>query len=155
MDNTIPTLIQEYILRYHVVNIACYTPNDLWAASCFYAFDPQHQCLIILTDRTTRHAQLMLANPHITGTIAGQPHAVEEIEGIQFRAIIKLLEGQQQAEALTRYFAKHPIAQKMKSDVWAIYFNEIKHTQNKPYFGHKTYWRKGLNCQVKRKAFLK
>lgn len=140
MNNPIPMQIVEFLRQQHVVGIACANGEELWAASCFYAFDEALQRLIILTDRTTRHGRLMLANPQIAGTIAGQPKAVSDIEGVQFCATASLLDGEQQAAALAHYIAKHPIAATLRSDVWALLFTEIKHTENRTAFGHKSIW---------------
>lgn len=95
MHNPIPTHILDFIQTNHVVNIAAHTEQDFWAANCFYAFDQENARLIILTAKKTRHAGLMLENPHIVGTICGQIEKINEIEGVQFSATAECLEDKQ------------------------------------------------------------
>lgn len=140
MDNPIPQNIANFIQQNHVVSLACQANNQFWAASCFYAFDEENCRLIILTDRKTLHGKLMLKNSTVVGTISTQPTEIQEIEGIQFRAIATLLTEEKQNEAFSFYCKRHKYAEKMQSDVWAIYFEQIKHTSNKIQFAQKTEW---------------
>ncbi|SQE31511.1 Uncharacterized protein conserved in bacteria [Mannheimia haemolytica] len=109
MHNPIPTHILDFIQTNHVVNIAAHTEQDFWAANCFYAFDQENVRLIILTAKKTRHAGLMLENPHIVGTICGQIEKINEIEGVQFSATAECLEDKQaEKAALQIYYQKTP-----------------------------------------------
>lgn len=141
MNNPIPTHIVQFILKNHVVSLACHHQNQLWSASCFYAFDEKSHRLIVLSKQTTEHGKLMLANPNIAGTIAGQPDNIREIEGIQFQAVTRCLENEQEKQtALQIYWQKHPLAKLMSSDVWEISFTRIKHTENRVAFAKKSLW---------------
>ncbi|QLB14639.1 hypothetical protein A6B39_03810 [Mannheimia granulomatis] len=143
MTNLIPTHIIDFIQSNHVVNFATHSSNDFWAANCFYAFDTENARLIILTAKKTRHAQIMLENPQIVGTICGQTEKIKEIEGIQFSATAKCLENREaEKAALQIYYEKHPLARLKPSDVWVLSFNTIKHTSNKIIFAKKTIWEK-------------
>lgn len=142
MSNPIPEIISAFIKQHHVVSLACTDGNELWAASCFYTFDEVGQRLIILTDSRTKHGKMMLHYPNIAGTIAAQPILIKDIEGIQFKAVASCLEGEQQAAAFADYMAKHPMAKPMNSEVWALYFVEIKHTENRTAFAYKREWHK-------------
>lgn len=143
MKNPIPTHIVQFILKNHVVSLACHHQNQLWSASCFYAFDEKSHRLIVLSKQTTEHGKLMLANPNIAGTIAGQPDNIREIEGIQFQAVARCLEDEQEKQtALQIYWKKHPLAKLMSSDVWEIVFTRIKHTENRVAFAKKSDWKK-------------
>lgn len=141
MNNPIPTHIVQFILKNHVVNLACHHQNQLWSASCFYAFDEKSHSLIVLSKQTTEHGKLMLANPNIAGTIAGQPDNIREIEGIQFQAVARCLDNEREKQtALQIYWQKHPLAKLMSSDVWEIQFTRIKHTENRVAFAKKSLW---------------
>ncbi|AHG75658.1 7-cyano-7-deazaguanine reductase [Mannheimia varigena USDA-ARS-USMARC-1296] len=138
----IPHHILEFIQSNHVVNFAAHHNDDFWAASCFYAFDEENTRLIILTSKKTKHAQLMLENPNIVGTICDQVENIQEIEGIQFSAIAECLEGNEANTALQIYYQKHPLARLKLSDVWELSFKTIKHTSNQVVFAQKTVWDK-------------
>lgn len=141
--NPIPAQIIDFINRHHVVSLACYANSTLWSASCFYIFDAENDRLIILTKRTTCHGKLMQQNPNIAGTIAGQPEHLTEIEGLQFSATARCLsEKNERNRAFTRYSQRYPIAKFIPSDVWEVCFDEIKFTENRTAFAHKTYWKR-------------
>lgn len=140
--NTLPKPMIDFLLRHHVVTLAAHHNAELWAASCFYAFDLNTSSLIVLTDVHTRHGKLMQNNPNIAGTIAAQPQSVAEIEGIQFSAYAKQLHptDHNYAEALCCYLTRHPIAKTMKSNMWQLSLTEVKYTENHTRFGHKMIW---------------
>ncbi|QLB21386.1 hypothetical protein A6B43_07550 [Vespertiliibacter pulmonis] len=139
----IPTNIIKFINRHHVVSLACYSNCTIWSASCFYIFDVENNRLLLLTKRTTRHGELMQQNPNIAGTIAGQPEHLNEIEGIQFSATARCLsQTDEKNRAFTQYTQRYPIAKLIPSDVWEICFDEIKFTENRTAFAHKTYWKR-------------
>ena len=169
-----------------MVGLAASHGGELWVASCFHVFDPQAVALIIMTDRKTRHGQLMLASSQVAGTVAGQPQSIRDIRGVQFAGRAVLLEpgdgaqgdGTQRdgtqgdgtqgdgmqgdgmqgngalqgkpgpwqvshAAALARYVAAHPVARAFRTDLWCIWLDEIKHTENRVAFAQKTLWRRG------------
>lgn len=143
MNSLIPQEIADFIRSNHVVSFATHTQDDFWAANCFYAFDEENARLIILTAKKTRHAQIMLENPYIVGTICGQTEKIKDIEGVQFSATAKCLEDKaSEKNALQIYYEKHPLARFKPSDVWEIGFSTIKHTGNKVIFAKKTIWEK-------------
>ncbi|QIM65457.1 pyridoxamine 5'-phosphate oxidase family protein [Frederiksenia canicola] len=138
--NNIPSKLIEFIQQNHVVSLACSHQEEIWAASCFYVFDSKHDRLIVLTKQSTQHGKMMLANPHIAGTIAAQPDNIQNIEGIQFTAIAQRLTDSKAEQARLLYTARHPIAKLIPSDVWEIRFTRIKHTENRLAFAQKTEW---------------
>lgn len=135
-----PEAISKFILANHVVGLATIHDGKPWAASCFYAFDTQAKAIILLTSRESRHAEGMLANTCVAGTIAGQPSSILKIRGIQFIAGARLLEGDAANDAYHLYCGRHPIARIRKSDVWILEFEEIKFTDNSKIFAGKTLW---------------
>lgn len=118
------------------------TPG-LWAASCFYVFDAARARLIVLSSRSTLHGRMMLDCPDMAGTIAGQPTQVQDIRGVQFLAHARCLaDDPEKAEALALYTARHPVARGMPADVWSLSLQQLKFTDNRIAFGHKTYWQR-------------
>lgn len=134
--------ILKFIRNNHVVSIATVDAGRPWAASCFYAFCEERVCLILLSSQATRHAQAMLANPQIAGTIAGQPESITQIRGVQFLAQTRLLHGEEARQAFDDYCRRHPVACLKRSDVWQIALQEIKFTDNTRLFGSKTLWKR-------------
>lgn len=68
----IPSHIIDFLEQNHIVNFSAHDDDDFWAANCFYALDKANARLIIFTSKKTRHAQIMLNNPKIVGTICPQ-----------------------------------------------------------------------------------
>ncbi|MGX2970471.1 hypothetical protein [Ursidibacter sp. B-7004-1] len=143
MMQKIPPLVTEFIQQQHIVSLASQHLGEIWCANCFYVFDEELVRLIILTNKTTQHGKLMLANPQIAGTISRHTENIREIEGIQFRAKAQLLDDKlEKQQAILAYTAKFPVAKLMKSDVWEIRLDFIKHTTNKLMFAQKTIWQR-------------
>lgn len=140
--NSIPNEIAQFIARHHVVSLACHSEQDFWAASCFYAFEREKMRLILLTNRTTHHGIIWQQNPNVVGTISAQISDIHDIEGIQFSATARLLQGEEQAVGIEQFYAKHTTAPKMQSDVWEIRFAYIKYTSNKVRFAEKQEWKR-------------
>ena len=85
----------------------------------------------------------MLHNPHIAGTIAGQPARIRDICGIQFAARAECIaHPAERRAALDLYAQAHPIAKVFPSDIWQLQLEYIKYTSNRPVFAHKTHWRR-------------
>lgn len=135
-----PPLFIAFLHRYHVLSLACTDGKQLWAASCFYAFDEAHCRLLILTSPTTLHGRLMCDHPEVVGTIAAQPTILHEIEGMQFRATAYRITEAEQADAFACYFARHPIAQGQGGTIWGLSLHYLKHTENRTQFAYKTEW---------------
>ena len=116
----VPQNMAQFFSENHVVSIATSSPQGLWSACCFYVFDAENAQLIVFTARTTQHGANMAAQPNVAGTIAGQPHSIAKISGIQFTAQAVLLNDDAAGSRAKALFYKvHPAARAMNSDVWA------------------------------------
>lgn len=140
--STIPSAICQFFHSHHVTAIATSAKGQVWSASCFYVFEAENARLIVLSSRNTLHGSMMMTNPRISGTVAGQPLNISEIRGIQFSARASLLEAPSERQAAFELFsASHPAAATMpEADVWSIMLDTIKFTDNSIHFGHKTLW---------------
>ncbi len=139
----VPQNMAQFFSENHVVSIATSSPQGLWSACCFYVFDAENAQLIVFTARTTQHGANMAAQPNVAGTIAGQPHSIAKISGIQFTAQAVLLNDDAAANRAKALFYKaHPAARAMNSDVWALRLATVKFTDNKLVFAKKTLWQR-------------
>lgn len=132
--------IQRYISRQHVFSLFTHRNNDIWPASCYYAFDAKTMCLILMTDQNSKHGQLMVANPQVAGTISAQTKAVNAIQGIQFIGEIEKLEGELEQQARNIYCRRFPVALSAKLPVWQLHLAKVKMVDNKLGFGTKLHW---------------
>lgn len=137
----LPEHIVQFIANNHIVNFAAKSESDFWAANCFYAFDDEQARLIIMTNKSTRHGQIMLGNNQIVGTISLQIDKFSELEGIQFSATANCLEEEdKRTEALAIYYHRYPMARLKANDVWEFKLESIKHTGTKMLMPKKTLW---------------
>ena len=139
----VPQNMAQFFSENHVVSIATSSPQGLWSACCFYVFDAENAQLIVFTARTTQHGANMAVQPNVAGTIAGQPHSIAKISGIQFTAQAVLLnDDAASSRAKALFYKAHPAARAMNSDVWALRLATVKFTDNKLVFAKKTLWQR-------------
>ncbi|EKT61513.1 YhbP family protein [Providencia sneebia] len=134
--------IQRYLSRQHVFSLFTSHNNDIWSASCYYAFDAQLMSLFFMTDAASRHGKLMLTNQRVAGTISAQTKTVSQIQGIQFIGDVIVLDENRQQQAHEFYCRRFPIALTAKLPVWRLDFQEVKMVNNKLGFGTKLYWQR-------------
>lgn len=140
---SLPENIIKFITSRHVLSLSTYSRGTLWAANCFYvpdtAFSPR---LIILSSQKTQHGIRMSESPAVAGTICGQPEKLRDICGVQFTARAEHMEQGAAKEALQIYTKRHPVAKLFHGDVWSLWLETVKYTDNRYVFGQKTYWEK-------------
>lgn len=132
--------IQRYISRQHVFSLFTLHNNDIWPASCYYAFDAKSMSLILMTDPSSKHGQLMVANPQVAGTISTQSKTVSQIQGIQFKGCIERLEKEKEQLARAQYCRRFPVALTAKLPIWQLHLDNVKMVDNKLGFGTKLHW---------------
>ncbi|EDJ7962339.1 hypothetical protein CH521_13745, partial [Salmonella enterica subsp. enterica serovar Kentucky] len=131
------TAIGRWLAKQHVVTWCVHHEGELWCANAFYLFDAQNVALYLLTDDKTRHAQMSGACAPVAGTVNGQPKTVTRIRGVQFKGVIRRLEGQESDAARKAYLRRFPVAWVLPAPVWEIRLDEIKFTDNTLGFGKK------------------
>ncbi|MEQ5261387.1 hypothetical protein ABN232_19420, partial [Morganella morganii] len=66
--------------------------------------------LIFLSEKKTRHAQMMQENLLVAGSISTQEIAVSDLQGIQFTGSVSLLTGKDDINARKYYCLRFPVA---------------------------------------------
>ncbi|EPP1562800.1 YhbP family protein [Salmonella enterica] len=141
------TAIGRWLAKQHVVTWCVHQEGELWCANAFYLFDAQNVALYLLTDDKTRHAQMSGACAPVAGTVNGQPKTVTRIRGVQFKGVIRRLEGQESDAARKAYLRRFPVARVLPAPVWEIRLDEIKFTDNTLGFGKKLHWLRDSRAQ--------
>lgn len=134
--------ISRWLAKQHVVSWSVAKEGELWAASAFYLYDSESVTFYLLSEETTRHAQMSGKRAPVAGTVNGQPKTVALIRGVQFRGEIRLLEGDESDAVRERYNRRFPVARMMPAPVWAIRIDELKFTDNTLGFGKKFHWQR-------------
>lgn len=136
----IPHDIYDFLQSHHVLSVATTDAEGVWAASCFYVYDPDATGLVMMSSLKTRHAAAMQTMAEIAGTIAGQPERVRDICGVQFTAHPRLIDGAERKAAMKLYVKRHPAAKFYQTDCWMLDLIAMKYTSNKLIFAQKTLW---------------
>ncbi|MDQ4430732.1 YhbP family protein [Yokenella regensburgei] len=137
-----PDAIQRWLAKQHVVTWCVARDGDLWCANAFYLFDSERMAFYLLSDDSTRHAQMSGQHARVAGTVNGQPKTVALIRGVQFRGEIRRLDGEESLAARARYNRRFPVARVMSAPVWEIRIDELKFTDNTLGFGKKIHWQR-------------
>lgn len=95
----------DYLENHHVMTLATYGAEGVWAAAVFYANEDFR--LIFLSAAHTRHAQNMQANPQVAATIQEDYRDWPAIKGIQLEGTASLLEGVARETAIAIYRRKY------------------------------------------------
>lgn len=132
--------ITRFLRRQHVLTLCAGSGMDMWCANCFYVFDEAQMALYLMTEKHTRHGELMQINPQVVGTIATAPRTVALIKGIQYRGEIAPLQGEAEDTARQRYCRRFPVAKVACAPLWQLTLLEIKMTNNTLGFGKKLHW---------------
>ncbi|CQQ63530.1 Uncharacterized protein conserved in bacteria [Yersinia mollaretii] len=134
------SIIIRFLRQQHVLTLCAGSGMDMWCANCFYVFDDVQMALYLMTEKHTRHGELMQINPQVVGTIATQPRTVALIKGIQYRGEIAVLSGDAAEAALQRYCRRFPVAKVASAPLWQLNLLEVKMTNNTLGFGKKLFW---------------
>ena len=136
--------IEVFLAKHHLLSLATSVDNVPQSASLFYAYDAEKVAFVVASDTKTEHIQNVLANENVSGTVALETDEVGKIEGIQFKAKMKMITHKEGA----LYFKAFPFAKVMNPQLWSIELEDIKLTDNRLGFGKKLYWQRANNGEV-------
>ncbi|OJV53634.1 MAG: hypothetical protein BGO31_01875 [Bacteroidetes bacterium 43-16] len=140
MPKHIPVEIVGFLKGQTCANICCVDEDNLpYCFTCFYVFDEVQQCLYFKSQMNTHHAQLLEANGKSAGTILEDHLDKILVKGIQFRGLVKRNSIFDVAASI-QYHAHYPMAVAVPGDMWTVYLQDIKFTDNSKGFGHKAHW---------------
>jgi len=143
--------IKEYLFNNRVITLATCDNGQPYCANCFYVFDEENQCLIFLSDLTTRHIKESLKNKSVAGTVNSVITTVAKIQGIQFMGEFIHPNETQQKKFYTLYYKNFPFAKAKPTPIWGIALTSIKMTDNTLGFGKKLLWERGEGCKLRTK----
>lgn len=155
--------IIRFLRHHHVLALSTWSDEGLWTAHCFYALLPEEQALVFTSDPDTRHGHNMLQNPNVSGGIALETKIIGKIRGIQLSGRSFFCENVTDASPVSSviptkigtpsltaelgkcrnaYLKRFPFALAAKLDLWILYIDYIKMTDNLLGFGKKLEWRR-------------
>jgi hypothetical protein len=131
----------DFITNQKVATICCVDEeNKPCCFSCFYAFDAERKLFYFKSEMSSHHAQLLLQNTNVAGTI--QPGKLNPlaIKGIQFTGRILSAKDELCSKAEMIYHKRFPFALTMPGEMWTLQLEVIKMTDNTLSFGKKLHW---------------
>jgi hypothetical protein len=135
--------IVDFIGEHHILTLAVSRGNLPYCATCYYAYLKDQNQFIFTSDHNTRHIRDVVEgdNYRVAGTIALETKIIGKIRGIQFTGVLKVLAGDELAQAKTRYLKRFPVARLMPElHLWSLTPDFIKMTDNRLGFGTKMIW---------------
>ena len=139
----IDSRILDFIGEHHVLTVACVSRDgELWCANAFYVFDSQEEGFIITSEEKTRHAQLFLVNPTVTGSVVLETEKVGKIRGLQFSGTVRRCDGGLFDRCRLLYLKRFPYAVFKGGEVWLLRPDTMKYTDNRLGFGKKLLWQR-------------
>ncbi len=109
--------VENFLKKHHILTLSVCCENEIWSATCFYAFDVNRISLLIACDKNTKHMQMALKNPNVSVCIALETKIIGKIQGLQINGKI--------SETPT---------------IFEIKINFLKFTDNNLGFGKKIIW---------------
>jgi uncharacterized protein YhbP (UPF0306 family) len=87
---------------------------------------------------------LILENNKVSGTISNNESNIAEIQGIQFRGIAEISEGEKLKRFRKLFLRKFPLAFFKKLTLWSVRLDYVKMTDNSKYFACKIHWKRNI-----------
>ncbi|MCK6649327.1 MAG: pyridoxamine 5'-phosphate oxidase family protein [Bacteroidia bacterium] len=113
-----------------------------YCATCYYAFIPEWNCLVIKSGPETQHIQQALVNNNIAGTIVPDKLLKTKVQGLQFQGTFIVPENDMLSDAKSAYYVKYPFAIAIPGELWVLDLTSLKFTDNTLGFGKKLKWNK-------------
>ncbi len=136
--------IAAFLKKQHILSLCVSTDGDdadIWAASCFYAFDEQNIELIIASSDSTKHIKMATQNPKVAVNIALNTKIIGIIKGVQASGILRLSgDGDERSKGL--YFKRFAYAKILNPQIYIVALDFVKYTDNALGFGSKMQWRR-------------
>ena len=130
----------EFINEHHVLTLATQAEGQPYCCNCFYVYDNQKNIFIVKTKLDTRHAQEMLKEKRIAGSVVLETEQVGKIQGLQFTALADFPDGEELQSAKKTYLKKFPYAALEFGEYVILNLQMLKLTDNRLGFGKKLIW---------------
>lgn len=145
--------VAQLLASHHALTLATCHDGQPWAAAVFYASDEALR-LYFVSDRRTRHARDMAANPRVAAAINADPDNWHDVRGLQIEGDAACVAPAGRTAALALYLDKFPrvkalfeqprsadeqlIASRLKNtDFWCLTPRSIRLIDNARGFGFR------------------
>ncbi|EKD64967.1 MAG: hypothetical protein ACD_50C00231G0011 [uncultured bacterium] len=98
-------LIEEYIEKAKLMQVATSRNNRPWACSVYFAYDDKWN-LYWISLSSARHSKEIEKNKKVAGTIVLPHKHGDEVRGLQFEGVAKVLKSKNEISSAMEYYAK-------------------------------------------------
>jgi uncharacterized protein YhbP (UPF0306 family) len=135
--------IPKFIRQQTCASISCVDEKGRpYSFSCFYAFNEKEGLLYYKSSLETKHSQIILEHPFVSGTILPDKLNKLRIRGLQFEGEVLPAIHPDAKDAADNYYKSHPLAMAIGGEVWTIRISNIKFTDSALGFGKKMGWKR-------------
>ncbi len=107
MSEALRQRVATYLREHHVMTLATYGSEGLWAAAVFYVDDGRN--LFFLSSPTSRHCRNLAKSPRVSATIQKDYVDWPDIKGVQLEGIAREIRGKEEERARRLYGEKFPV----------------------------------------------
>lgn len=133
--------IESFIVNSTCATVACLNEEGSpYCFSCFYTYNIENQLLYFKSSLDTHHAQCLLKNEKVSGTILPDKLLKTAVKGIQFTGRLLNNENPLAIHASKAYHLQHPYALAVPGQMWTIQIDQIKLTDSTLVFKKKLLW---------------
>lgn len=133
--------IESFILSSTCATVACLNEEGSpYCFSCFYTYQKEHQLLHFKSSLDTHHAQYLLKNEKVAGTILPDKLLKTAVKGIQFTGRLLNNDDPLTLQAAKAYHLQHPYALAVPGQIWTIQIDQFKLTDSTLVFKKKLLW---------------
>lgn len=140
--DTLPSEIIKFIKKHHIFHLSVIDEDEVWASTCFYAFDEKNASLVFTSENDTRHSKAILKKPKVCGSIALETKIVGKIQGVQFSGQILSEKENDFNRQKSIYYRRFPFAIAYPAPFWELEMEYVKMTDNLLGFGKKLIWQR-------------
>jgi uncharacterized protein len=132
--------IIRFLLKHHVMTLATSNDNKPYCCSCFYVYNEKKNEFLVTSASDTRHISEVNQQPYVSGAITLETTMVGKIQGVQFTGTMTELKNDAFNKAKTAYIKRFPVAAFSQLQLWSIFPDFIKFTDNRLGIGKKMIW---------------
>lgn len=104
-NKNLRVLIEDYLKRATLMQVATAKNNQPWACSVYFAYDDKLN-LYWISLPTWRHSQELRANKKVAGTIVLPHNPGDKVRGLQFQGVARELHQKNEVKYTLTYYAK-------------------------------------------------
>lgn len=125
----IESTIRSYIPQIIHLSLATVKDNKPWVCEVHFSYDDDLN-LYFVSSSETRHAQEIIANPHVAGNIVTQHHRDQKVRCVDFEGTAEMLDGAEAEQTaykayVSRYGASEGLLNEIRKDGNTRFFKII------------------------------